>query len=383
MPDIGFLGLEYTIAMYVEWVTTIIAFVAFIVAVLSLWFSSLKGPDIDLCESPKFVMEKIRWENLNYIPDRIRFSPAQLIFINNGTRSGVIKLEANFEPSDEFKPFLSRAGYIFKIGEKSWSDDMPHISMRERESCIIEVEVRVDFDDWKEYFDSDPVSKEKIYDILCKADLVNFNRLSDFCSLLRPAMSVGKVTINSVQTIRKNILWTRIGRKNLVRDLPIGLIDQKFIEGFKSCLAKWDSIEPNCILMKLEALRKDLSNYVLTPLGDNLNKLGQTPRMALRTDFWNDWKKKWEGYTHWKALIDFILKSSGLESKIEDLCLKADGFNQDLRIFEETRSTDSQQRQAKDWDLGKNAEIVRNKIRDIMSDIESLQEILYKCVHSI
>ena len=365
-----------------EWITTIIAFIAFIVAVLSLWFSSLKGPDIDLCGSPKFIMEKIRWENLNYIPDRIRFSPAQLIFINNGTRSGVIKLEVNFEPSDEFKPFFSRAGYIFKIGEKSWSDDMPHVSMRERESCIIEVEVRVDFHDWKEYFDSDPVSKDKIYDILCEADLVNFNRLSDFCSLLRPAMSIGKISINSVQTIRKNILWTRIGRKNLVRDLPIGSMDQEFIEGFKSCLAKWDDIKPNCILMKLEELRKDLSNYILTPLGDNLNKLGQTPRMALRTDFWNDWKRKWEGYTHWKALIDFILKSLGLESKIADFCLKADGFNQDLRIFEEIKSTDSQQRQAKEWDLNKSAEILKNKIRQLTSEIESLQDILYRCVHS-
>jgi len=365
-----------------EWITTIIAFIAFTVAVLSLWFSSLKGPDIDLCEIPNFVMDKIRWESLNYIPDRIRFSPAQLIFINNGTRSGVIKLEANFEPSDEFKPFLSRAGYIFKIGEKSWSDDMPHISMRERESCIIEVEVRVDFHDWKEYFDSDPVSKDKIYDILCEADLVNFNRLSDFCSLLRPAMSIGKISINSVQTIRKNILWTRIGRKNLVRDLPIGSMDQEFIEGFKSCLAKWDDIKPNCILMKLEELRKDLSNYILTPLGDNLNKLGQTPRMALRTDFWNDWKRKWEGYTHWKALIDFILKSLGLESKIADFCLKADGFNQDLRIFEEIKSTDSQQRQAKEWDLNKSAEILKNKIRQLTSEIESLQDILYRCVHS-
>lgn len=365
-----------------EWIATIIAFIAFIVAVLSLWFSSLKGPDIDLCGSPKFIMEKIRWENLNYIPDRIRFSPTQLIFINNGTRSGVIKLEVNFEPSDEFKPFFSRAGYIIKVGERSWSDDMPHMSMRERESCIIEVEVRVDFHDWKEYFDSDPVSEDKIYDILCKADLVNFNRLSDFCSVLRPAMSIGKISINSVQTIRKNILWTRVGRKNLVRDLPIGSIDQESIEGFKSCLAKWNDIKPNCISMKLEELRKDLSNYILAPLGDNLNKLGQTPRMALRTDFWGDWKRKWEGYTHWKALIDFILKSSGLESKIADFCLRADGFNQDLRIFEEIKSTDSQQRQAKEWDLSKSAEILKNKIGQLTSEIESLQDILYRCVHS-
>jgi len=97
--------------------------------------------------------------------------------------------------------------------------------------------------------------------------------------------------------------------------------------------------------------------------------------------FWNNWKRKWEGYTHWKALIDFILKSLGLESKIADFCLKADGFNQDLRIFEEIKSTDSQQRQAKEWDLNKSAEILKNKIRQLTSEIESLQDILYRCVH--
>jgi len=377
-PDISWLA--------PEWITTIIAFIAFIVAVLSLWFSSLKGPDIDLCESPKFVMEKIGWENLNYIPDRIRFNPAQLIFINNGTRSGVIKLEIDFEPSEELKPFFDSADCVFKIGEKSSVGNMPHISIRERESCIIEVEIRVDFHDWKEHFSFDPVGKEEIYNILCKADLQNYHSLSNFCSIIKPGMSTGTVFINSIQTMRKNILGTKMSRKNLVRDLPIGLIDQEFIDGFKSCLEKWDDIKPNCILMKLREISNDLPTRILSPLTENLNKLENMPLLEIgdvKTDFWNDWKRRFEGYWNTRALVDFMFGSLGLESKITDFCLKANGFNQELRILKEIGLTESLEGKAKEWNLRKLAEILKEKIRDIISDIEWLQEILRKCIHSI
>jgi len=43
-------------------ITLILAMAALVISVLNLWFSHLKGPDIDLCNIPKVELQN--WENL-------------------------------------------------------------------------------------------------------------------------------------------------------------------------------------------------------------------------------------------------------------------------------------------------------------------------------
>lgn len=370
-----------------EWITTIIAFIAFIVAVLSLWLSSLKGPDIDLCEDKiEFAMNKIQWKDINYIPYRIGFKPARFIFINNGTRSGVIKLEIHFQPSKEFEPFFSNVTCSFKRnGETIGKDDMPHISIRERETCIIEVEIAAEFHDWKENFDFEPVTKDEIYDILCQADDRNHEHFSNFCSTLKPGMHIGKVTIDSRQTTG-NIFSTEIRKKSLspnLRDLSIGSIDQQFIDGFRSCLAKWDDLDHNRILKELEEVLKDLSDILINPLNGSLSRRKEKLLMDLKTDFWNELKNRVQGYKLKEFLIDFISRSSELESKITEFRSNGDRFNEDLRIYQKIKDTLSKQEyEARTQDLNDRSKNLNEQIEGLLTELKSLTDILTACIRS-
>jgi hypothetical protein len=62
-------------------------------------YTSLKGPDIVLCEEPKFSLRKTSRDIFDQFISHELFSEAHLLFLNNGTVSGVLRLEAHFEPT--------------------------------------------------------------------------------------------------------------------------------------------------------------------------------------------------------------------------------------------------------------------------------------------
>jgi len=155
LPDIGWLigWLNQLISWLAqEW----IAIIALIVALLSFYFGSLKGPDIDWLksESSRLNIKEIHRKDQKYIPNKIEFDPAKFIFTNNGTRSGVIKLETIFEPLDELRPFFEGVDYIFRTDKTGSTSDMPYVSIPERESCIVDIGITVGLHSWKEYFSS-------------------------------------------------------------------------------------------------------------------------------------------------------------------------------------------------------------------------------------
>jgi hypothetical protein len=304
----------------IEWIAATFAFAALTVSLLSLWYTSLKGPDIVLCEVPRFSQRKTSSDIFDrFIPHEL-YSEAHLLFLNNGTVSGVLRLEARFEPTTELKPFFERANLSFVVGDKSHQATVPPISLREKESCMVVVQISVEFVNWKRHFDSEPVPKDEIHDALCSADIMNKRRFHDFCAVLKPGMHIGKVNIESRQTVRSGLSGTKMTHKNLVADLSIGVIDEELVHNYGTSATRWDAIDPSAILTELRGIHDDLGRLVLDPVEENLKRLmGLTQLESLKTDLSLAMKRRFEGYHDQAAIIEFVMRSTGLDSKLNGI----------------------------------------------------------------
>lgn len=88
---------------------------AFIISLLTLWFSHLKGSDIDLCSLPVAETEDYSKDRADqflasdYVTSFLDLKPIHLVFVNNGSRAGAITgIEVKLEPNLH--------NYVYSIG---------------------------------------------------------------------------------------------------------------------------------------------------------------------------------------------------------------------------------------------------------------------------
>lgn len=336
----------------------------------------LRGPDIKICEKPEFVLEKIAKDSFNYyIPDRFRFAPTRLVCLNHGPRTGAFRPEIKFNCSKEFRPFFKRHYCSLKTDGKPL-EETTYIPIRDQECLIVEVDSYVEFLDWKKNFDFKPVKPERIKDVLCQADQHNKQRFSDFCSILKPGMRIGRIDIRSRQTTRGWKFQTVMKEKNHFPNLDGGVIDEELVGNFQSCLKRWDDIEPSKILEEVREIEKDLGKELYTPLDSNFRGLFLEELTSLKYDILASWKRKCEGHEAKKAIADFLIRSTNLDvdfSKYEPEVSKVN------RMIELNREILSPQVSA---DIEKMRDPLRMETTDLMVKVQNLQGILVSCIKS-
>jgi len=322
-----------------EWITAPLAFLALIMSVLSLWYTSLKGPDIVLCEKPSFILEEIPREAFDhYLPHKLS-SEARLLLVNNGTVSGVLRLNISFEPTIELKPFFDKATFSFTVGAGHHEGTMPPISISEKESCMIAIRLSVGLVNWKKYFAHDPVTKDEIHNILRKADWENKQRFDDFSAVLKPGMHIGKVNIRSNQTARTGLSGTKMVQRSLAHGLNIGVVTEDLIRNFRVSRTKWDTIDPNAILTELHAIHDHFDRQLREPVEQNVKILmGVRDIGSLQTDLFQAIKNRCIGYDSIAAILDFIMHSSGLDSRLTEYDTKTSEWNRRFRLYKENPS---------------------------------------------
>jgi hypothetical protein len=118
--------------------TFIVSAATLFVALLALWFSQLKGPDIDLCNTPSAELKDWNDDQLNLnlqsrlLPWVVSLEPIQLVVINNGSRGGAVtSIVPEFEPSERLKAFGKGAYPSVQVGEKN----VP-LSIENGETCV-------------------------------------------------------------------------------------------------------------------------------------------------------------------------------------------------------------------------------------------------------
>lgn len=341
----------------------------------TLYYTSLKGPDIVLREEPRFIQKPIQREDFDrFIPDSFDFE-ANLTFLNNGTASGVLRIDPFFESMKELAPFFKKA--IFRFGlepnKYTWSNSMPPVPIHEKGSIVVCVALTVDFHDWKKHFIHEPVPKEKICEILCLADSENKKRFSHFCAVLKSGMHIGMVSIKSYQTTRK-----KTEERILVDSQHVGVLDEELIGNFRSWEKRWDTIDPDAILAELRQVRECFDKELHERIEQNFKKLmGVVEIGALETDLLDAVRRRFGGYETRVAIVDFILRSTQLDSRLREYDLRTREWNRKSDLLREG-SSNKNLAEILDKEMG----VLREESGGLAAEIGDLLNTLQECYMS-
>jgi len=359
---------------YAEGVATIAALAAFIVSGATLYFTSLRGPNIVLLKS-QFIQKRIPRETFDHIiPDTIVFETS-LTFLNNGTASGVFGLDAHFEPVNELASFFRRYHVLFGIehGRYTSSSSMPPTSISEKGSTVVYVELTVEFHDWKKRFIHEPVSKKRMREVLCQADKENKSRFSEFCAILKTGMRIGTVSIKSHQTTRKGM-----EERVLVDSQYIGVFDEELIGDFRSWENRWNTVDPDAILAELRQVREECEKELYESVEENIKKLtGLVSIGSLKTDLLDTVRRRFNGFETRLALIDFTLRSTQLDSRLKEYDSRTREWNRRFSLQREgLLNAESQET------LDAESDALKKESLDLFGEITGLLNTLRKCYMS-
>lgn len=251
---------------------------AFIVASLTLWFSHLRGPDIDLCNIPKVEAQNPSPRRfMEYIPYWFELAPTQLVFSNSGSRGGVISsVYAKFQPSKGFKPFFD--GFSSSTGlqgpiEAGTPGQLP-VSIKEGNNCVIELQITLSTFEWREHLQTPQIS-----DILNLRKFVDqsleYNRkqFSNFLKFLESREPFGTITFYMVSTSRR-WLKTRLEEKKLTDSIEVlNTFDAATIKAFALCLDEWNH-KYSLLEQSLQGVTT-IFNDLIQRLEDNLTHIDQ------------------------------------------------------------------------------------------------------------
>lgn len=330
--------------------TALAASIAALAAILNLWYGAMRGPNIALVGAPDFTVRNVP-KNATTIPTSVEINPS-FFFVNSGSTTGMITLKLRFTPLSVFE----RLGCCNKcsigfVGGKEQTEEMPYLFLQERESGMVEAHVTIDLGDWKSYVaHDDKVDENSICPTLLKADGANKERFSSFCAQLRERQSLGTLSVNCVRTKRKLVMRRRIPKRRDVFDkialfvnTSIG-VDDDSIQNLTSYLENWDNIQPRRVIELLMHVEPKLELFFSKGgAGDFCTIIRkQIDRNEGTIQTWRGfWDLHWYGPPSpqgWKSdekrrstlptryVLDFILRSSGLDLQMQEFSEKAEEF---------------------------------------------------------
>jgi hypothetical protein len=309
--------------------------VAAAVSALTLWFTRLKGPDIVLVNTlnAKNKVIDMRWERFLEYPTWFGIEPIELVFANNGSRSGVITaIEAVFKPSPEFESVF--VDFRLEIGWELETSLAPHlgtpISIREGDNRVITLKCTVDTIDWK-YHWTDPEISGPLDDINIRTFVenaleINRQKLAKFLDFLHSGKPFGSLTLYLTCTSRKKWFWMGLKTKELAGPLEVvNSFEENVIKGYESCLENWDD-RPSGLERALNEIPgipdlfagklKGTSGLLKQPI-----KIGAIYNISSLRDSWRNLNKT-------KEIQKFaMLREKDLMKRLEFVADEMDDFN--------------------------------------------------------
>jgi len=249
--------------------SALISAATLIIAFMTLWFSHLKGPDIDLCGVPVAELEDWKtdqlthWLHYGYTPWSLDLKPIQLVFINNGSRAGAItNIEAKFEPNERFKVFYKED----RVSVETDGKVLP-ASIKEGETCVIKISFNIITIDWKHDFRYQEIQDiSNLKEAFTRSIELDHTRFRELVNFLISREALGNLHISMSCTTRK---WLRTGIiTKEVAKVEIKNTYEVALGGFEKILEKWDT---------LSAVRELLQKVpdTLDQLIDKLNKVSE------------------------------------------------------------------------------------------------------------
>lgn len=320
--------------------SAIFSAIAAALSALTLWFTRLKGPDILLVNT---LNEKIKVIEMYFqrfaegIPFSFDIRPIELVFANNGSRSGVIMaVEPVFKPSPEFEPFL--VDFRHRITWELEISPAPRygtpVSIREGDNKVITLECSVKMVDWK-YDWTDPEIHGLHYDADIKRFVenaleINRQKLASFLDFLHSGKSFGSLTLYLTCTGRKRWFWMALKRKVLASPVEVVNSFEDSIKGYEDCLENWDD--------RRSRLEETLNGVPGIPnlFADKLKKISEAldPRIETHA-IYNilSLRDSLKDFNRQKEIHKFVmLREKNLMKRLEFLADKIDEFNKKANV---------------------------------------------------
>lgn len=222
--------------------TVIFTALALILSLITLWFSHLKGPDIELGNILEAELEDWSKDLMNnhvvqnYVPDHLRIKPIQIVFVNNGSRAGAItRIEAEFEPNEKFKP-LYRDKYVRVETEER---ELP-VSIEAGDTRIIKLSSDIKVIDWKQNFRYEEIKDtSNLKEAFTKSIELDRTRFGEFVSFLRSRETLGRLEIEMTYLGRR---WLKSRTKTRkIANIQVKNNCEIAVEGFEKLLEDWDT----------------------------------------------------------------------------------------------------------------------------------------------
>lgn len=309
--------------------------IAAAVSTLTLWFTSLKGPDIELVNtlSPKIQVEDTPLDRfVEYVPYWFALKPIELVFVNNGSKAGMITaLRVDFRPSREFEPFFEELSFEPEIElPRPKQADYPTqgvpVSIREGDNSVIRVKCTVDMIRWKDSRFQDIPEGSNIRVLVEGALEANRQKLASFLNFLYSGKPLGNLTLYITYSCRG---WVKIRLKTKQLVPPIEVVNsfKDAIKGYENCLKYWDNRRSRLEdLLKHVAQTPDIFDGRLKVILVQLDKPIEKGRINVLPNLGDVWKQ----FNNKPEIQKFALeREKDVMLKLRSLTEKINDFNEE------------------------------------------------------
>ena len=305
----------------------IIAFVALIISISTLWLTELRGPDISLVNHPEFTINDTSigypYTEHTSSPKWFRLEPVSFLFANYGGKDGtILDLKVDFAPNNLFKKFLnSFVANSPQFQSQVEKSSLP-ITIKEGSNRYLQFSPEILTIDWKEDALAEVLDhKLKVEEIVERALEKSKENFRTFCDFLENHKELGKV--KCIVTLTKGRFRTTIQNQLLPQNFVVASECDKSLSSLRECLLKWEDIHATRIQM--ESMLVQDARDIMRELRENRSILA-TPiteqyistAIKLKADTWQRLQNIKN--TNEKKIRWFILKmEKGLEEELVQL----------------------------------------------------------------
>jgi len=328
-----------------------ISLLTLFLSTINLWFSHLKGPDIELESDIIFEVEdwkNYRAENVSsdFKEHTLSILPIKMVFINNGSKSGAItKIEGEFIPEDWFKPFYKDSNFTNRVYNVEFG--LP-CSIGDGETRIIQIEGYIQTIDWTNDINPDIV---KDTDQLRRDFFLSFEHTSnvfkEFVEYFDSKKVMGKIVVY-VECSKKRLLSTKL-RKTKVGESKLANNCVILSDALKEQLSSWDS--ELIASSRLQNVPGRIDQLLIFN-AQNIERLKQSlSKPPLNQCFiFEDTIRNYKQQSN--VIIDIMRLEDALMNFIEDLDRSTKRYNLNIGIIQTTNSNSEQLEQMNTERLG-------------------------------
>jgi hypothetical protein len=244
----------------------IISLVALGASLITLWLTELRGPNINLVNNPKFMINDSSFTYLdssNFTPKWFSCEPVSFLFANYGGKDGtILDLRVDFIPRTSFKAFNLFSANIQSYSSEVEASSLP-ITIKEGSNRYLKFSPRIETIDWKQRALVEALKPNlKISEIVELALDKSKDNFRSFCDFLNENRELG--TVNCFVTFTKGRFNPKLRDQKIHKNFVIKNECKESLTQLRNCLLKWDELSATRAEMEQKLLQdtKELTKEI-------------------------------------------------------------------------------------------------------------------------